>query len=595
LLSENKNEILKLKKEIDKLKAELQSLKKSKKFGLVWEDREREHGIDSEDHYPYFVKKGEEFNIDNGDCDKNLLIEGDNYHALEILNYTHSEKIDVIYIDPPYNTGKKKEFRYGDRWIDENDGYRHSYWLSFMNKRLKLAKKLLTKEGVIFISIDDHEQARLKLLCDDVFGKNNFISCLVWNQKTGTQSGHFTGSHEYILVYAKDKMQLPYFEDSEGENIRHGALKKISPKNPPSEFTFPKGFEFRAEDGKELSGSWGGAEKTTLISGRMIAKDGKLIEDVTLFAGWAMKSQMKQWIYGDKENTYDTKGQKVLKFYFNGSGVLWYEKERKTQHPKTVIEAGGTIVGSNELKEIFSDIDELPFKYPKPLSLIKKIIGYATNKKKSPIVLDFFAGSGTTAHAILELNKEDGGSRKFILCTNNENNICEEVTYQRIKKVIEGYEITKPKTKTKPQQVINIEGTGSSLEYLKIDMLSRNDEKYAELDIKDFLVDKCVEIIQVKESCFELSPMSDFLLRLNKPNKSVYILKNIYSMSKEDYNKTISIIDQSDESEVTLYILSLQNHEHYKQRFTNCKKHIIFEPLPEKFLKVLRKIQRNRK
>jgi len=135
------------------------------------------------------------------------LIEGDNYHALEILNYTHKEKIDVIYIDPPYNTGKPKEFCYGDRWIDENDGYRHSYWLSFMNKRLQLAKTLMSKEAVIFISIDDHEFAHLKLLCDDIFRPQNFIGCLptIMNLKGNNDDFGFSGTHEYTIVYARNK------------------------------------------------------------------------------------------------------------------------------------------------------------------------------------------------------------------------------------------------------------------------------------------------------------------------------------------------------------------------------------------------------
>lgn len=141
------DEVGKLLKEIEKLKKENTDLKKKKKFGLVWEEREREKNIDDGEYYPYLVQKGNGYGFENGENNKNILIEGDNYHALEILQYTHKGKVDVIYIDPPYNTGKKKEFKYNDSWIDENDGYRHSKWLTFMNKRLKIAKTLLAKGG----------------------------------------------------------------------------------------------------------------------------------------------------------------------------------------------------------------------------------------------------------------------------------------------------------------------------------------------------------------------------------------------------------------------------------------------------------------
>lgn len=134
----------------------------------------------------------------------NILIEGDNYHALSVLNYTHKGKIDVIYIDPPYNTGSKNEWKYNDHYVDKEDAYRHSKWISFMEKRLRLAKKLLKRTGIVFISIDDNEIAQLKLLCNEIFGEKNFIEQLVWKNKygAGAKTKGFISIHEYILCYS---------------------------------------------------------------------------------------------------------------------------------------------------------------------------------------------------------------------------------------------------------------------------------------------------------------------------------------------------------------------------------------------------------
>ncbi len=250
------SEILKLQKELEKLKKENADLKKKKKFGLVWEEREREANIDDGEYYPYLVQKGEGFGFDNGNSNKNILIEGDNYHALEILQYTHKGKIDVIYIDPPYNTGKK-DFKYNDKWIDESDGFRHSYWLSFMNKRLRLAKTLLKKGGLVFVSIDDNEVSYLKILCDDIFnattkinGKSNFIGCLptIMNLKGNNDQFGFSGTHEYTLVYTnnvqeciinefavnEEEVEKEWSSDKDGW-YKKGANLKSSGVNAPRE------------------------------------------------------------------------------------------------------------------------------------------------------------------------------------------------------------------------------------------------------------------------------------------------------------------------------------------------------------------------
>jgi len=200
-----KSEVEKLKAEIERLKKEL---KKKKKYGLVWEEKPEEVVEICKEKLPVLKEIKNKEIITDKNKPVNLLIEGDNYHALSVLNYTHAKKIDVIYIDPPYNTGNK-DFIFNDHYVDKEDAYRHSKWLSFMEKRLKLAKNLLKDSGVIFISIDDNEVAQLKMLMDnpDLFGENNFVDYIVWEKKSSAKGvppvNMLVNVHEYIIAYQR--------------------------------------------------------------------------------------------------------------------------------------------------------------------------------------------------------------------------------------------------------------------------------------------------------------------------------------------------------------------------------------------------------
>ena len=367
----------------------------------------------------------------NFDVTDNLIIEGDNLDAIKLLRYSYRDRVKLIYVDPPYNTGKdfiyNDNYRQGEREYMEDsgqadaDGARfvlntetagrfHARWLSMMYPRLVLAKTLLREDGVIAISVDDYEVANLRLLLDEVFGRENFLAQVIWNLKTGRQAGHFTRSHEYIVFYARRKERLPYFGTLETGTIKHGALKSISAVNPASEITFPEGMEFEGADA-EFVGTVGDSEKQYIVSDRMVFRDGKLAYPVVLKAGWAMRDQILSWL--DGEETYDSKDQLVKRFFFNSSGILWYEKERGTVHPKTVwTDVAKTKDGTDELKALLGG---KYFEFPKPSALLKYLARIVTSDSKDAIVLDFFAGSGTTAHAVIELNKEDGGNRSFIL------------------------------------------------------------------------------------------------------------------------------------------------------------------------------------
>ena len=377
----------------------------------------------------------------NFDDTEHIFIEGENLEVLKVLQQSYFGKIKMIYIDPPYNTGNdsfiypdkfsetKREYqeRVGDkdeegymtkdgmfRRNSKENGQYHSNWLNMMMPRLYLAKNLLRQDGVIFISIDDNEVHNLRLLMNEIFGEENSLTkaptALIW-QQAGTTAGHFAKAHEYVLCYAKNKESLSFFSlENYGNDkiIAHGALKKISRANPASEITFPKGSIEFAGDNAVFEGEIGGSEKQ-IIRDKLIFKDGLLEKTVTITAGWAMKEQILSWL--NKKETFDTKGQKIIRFYFNNSGILWYEKERGTIHPKTILEKKtvGTKTGANELNLLLNGNF---FENPKPISLIKYLISFAL--KNNDIILDFFAGSCTTAHALMDLNKEDCGNRKYI-------------------------------------------------------------------------------------------------------------------------------------------------------------------------------------
>lgn len=498
----------------------LELLNEKKTYGLVWENHEEAVEEQLREQLPVLSEVPERrIMSEDADAPNHIIIEAENLHALVALTYTHAGMIDIMYLDPPYNTGKEDEFKYNDKFVDAEDSYRHSKWLSFMKSRLKVAKSLLKPTGLLFISIDDNELCQLKCLCDEIFNSSsnpklsNCLGILVWDLGTGTQAGHFTRAHEYVLVYANNKDLVDNFSGGEG-TIDHSALKKISKKNPPLEFCFKAGTKFLADDGFELTGSWGGSEKTEIIAGRMVAEDNKLKYDVKLKAGFAMVNQMKSWFNG--EYTIDSKGQHVTDFYFNSSGVLHYVKEKSIINPPSVIkEVGSTKAGTNELSSILGNSDL--FGYPKPTELIKYLLNL---QRDDAVILDFFAGSGTTLHATMQLNAEDGGHRQCILVTNNENGICEQVTYERNKRVIQGY------TTPKGEQVAGL--TKNNLRYYKADFISRDPSSKNKRE----LVKAATDLLCIKENMYQEAKMTckgktlrkDYARRFSEGGKEMIVI-----------------------------------------------------------------------
>src|SRR3989338_5877367 len=240
---ENNQTKEKLLAEIGRLKKEL---KKKKKYGLVWEDKPEDVVEMCKEKLPVLKEVKSKEIITDKDKPTNILIEGDNYHSLSVLNYTHQGKIDVIYIDPPYNTGNK-DFKYNDSFVEKDDAFRHSKWLSFMSKRLKLAKNLLKDTGVAFISIDDNEASQLKLLCNEIFGEDNLLDVFYiqvrYAGKSLNEKDNFQKLIEQVFIYAKnnylfspnkpsteyntDVFKFKIIEKGHGEEITLGKKKVI--------------------------------------------------------------------------------------------------------------------------------------------------------------------------------------------------------------------------------------------------------------------------------------------------------------------------------------------------------------------------------
>lgn len=397
--------------------AEIEKDIKGKKYGLVFEEHRESIDEVLENNLPV-LSEYESLFIDGGG-QMNFLIEGDNLASLKLLEKTHKGKIDVIYIDPPYNTGK--EFVYNDDIVDTVDTFRHSKWLSFMSARLQTARNLLSEKGVIFLSIDDNEHAQLKILADNIFSENNFVAdfCVIRAEGGGMAKQVIKG-HDYCLVYAKN---ISIFTPlAKQKDVRGKIVEKNGKKYWIQEDWLRKKF-----------GKYGNCHYEELIEYKGQTYKEEIDEGIKNGDYVLIPKSYGLHIIGKLHllETDSSKFYSILK-HLNKNGV-------------------------NELKDI-----GVKFDYPKPLSLISELISGATFFNKTSTILDFFAGSGTTGHAVMKLNAEDGGARKFILCTNNENNICREVTYERIKRVIEK------------------EDYNASLKYFKVDFLPISEKLYYE-------------------------------------------------------------------------------------------------------------------
>lgn len=435
------NKILQLDGLTNEEKSELLGLlRKQKKYGLVWEDKQEDVEERLREELPVLVEDTSKAIISTEvDAPNHILIEGDNLEALTTLAYTHEGKIDVIYIDPPYNTGNK-DFIYNDKFVDKEDSYRHSKWLSFISKRLRIAKQMLSDKGKIFISIDENEFGQLKLLCDEIFTESKFVGILVWESTTQPINA---GKAKFQLQQKTENI-LCYTNNKEDKYFRLQIDNSLSPQYPHKGLLGNCRFEIIE---KSDAGQYQRKTMKYPILGHY-PREGKRWQIGKDTAKHLIAQHKIEVIDGIvKKAVYPEDESDKIKYY-----PFWSFFPAK--------DFGTALTAKDELNTIIGK--PVGFDTVKPLKLLKEIISHFD---KDITILDFFAGSGTTLHATMELNK-DGGHRKCILVTNNENNICEDVTYERNKRVINGY------TTPKGEEVPGL--TGNTLRYYRTSFVGRS-------------------------------------------------------------------------------------------------------------------------
>jgi adenine-specific DNA-methyltransferase len=542
---------------------EIRKLAKRKKYGLVWDDKKEMVAELCKEKLP-LLEEDPIKNINNGDNEPaNIMIEGDNYHALSVLNYTHKGKIDVIYIDPPYNTGAK-DWKYNNHYVDEEDPYRHSKWIAFMNKRLRLAKNLLTKKGIICVTIDDYELPRLWMLMEEVFGENNFLGTAAIRINPGGRKSKrkLASQHEYALFFS-----------------RTNGTKVSQIEKSPEEKTH----NYKQDE----NGGWYEARNLRKEGADSLAKDGaKRYYPIYYDSKTGKLSTIKK--YSETILPLDTKGHKRiwrrdkgvidnmseegnlfvkktrfgLQIYFKFKGGLDGETPKSFWDEKKF---SASEHGTQMLNKILGFREAFPF--PKSPHATSKCIQVASQKKDA-IVLDFFAGSGTTAQAVLELNKNDGGTRKFILCTNNENNIATGVCLPRIKKIMNGYG--------------DVVGLGGNLKYYKTDFVDAEPTDQN----KKKLVDKSTEMLCLKEDCFNnVKKGKEFKIFKNNKNKHLGIIYEDEGI--EPFKKEAKKLKEK----IVVYVFSLDESKR-EEEFEELLHLVELKPIPLAILNVYKKIFR---
>lgn len=539
---------------IDHIKA----LEERGKYGLVWdEEREPEQVVlECKQKLPVLKEiKSKEINT-APDSPTHILIEGDNYHALSVLNYTHENSIDVIYLDPPYNTGARN-WRYNNKFVDENDGYRHSKWLSMISKRLRLAKNLLKEDGVLICAIDENELNRLGLLLEDVFANCEIHCITIVHNPRGIQGKNFSYTNENVYFVFQKNLKV----------IGHRKIKDkdISWRN------------LRDNGGESLRTDAKNCFYSIIARDNKVIGFGKILDSKTHPATQTVKKNYEYFVYPIDRKGIERKWRYARQSVEKIQHLL---RARKTRNGYE-IEIGknyGTVrtvwqdskYDANEYgtKLVHALVPKTHFDFPKSVYNTYDCIAPILYGRKNAIILDFFAGSGTTGHAVLMLNKEDGGNRKFILCTNNESGIARDVCHPRIKKVIQGH-------KNYP----DITGVKENLKYYKTDFVPA-----AETDRnKEKLTKRSVEMLCLRENTFSLVKQTETIKIFKNHDKCIGIVFDQLEIPK--FKKLIKKLDKP----VNVYVFSLGDDD-FAEEFSDVKDKVKVCSIPQAILKVYRRI-----
>jgi len=591
----------------DELISHIEKLESRKKYGLVWDSERVPEKVVAEckENLPVLTEVKSKEIVLSEDKQVHILIEGDNYHALSVLNYTHLGKVNLIYIDPPYNTGKPDNlFYYNDRIVDLNDTWRHSKWLNFMSKRLELAKNLMKDAGIIFISIDDNEVSNLRLLCNSIFGEQNFVACLptIMNLKGNQDQFGFAGTHEYTLVYCRDKnvaklneYEIDDEEMDDWQEDEYGLYKKganlkgtgvNAPRTKRPYLYYPILVKLTTKEVTSISEE----EYIKIYDSNTKEFNDNFVEKL-LIRKYKKQGFAVLLPSTDGEGMWGRwKRKKVIDESYNiivvgeGDDISIYKKQRPqlgelpSKKPKTLFYkpeySSGN--GTAQLKKIFG---RKVFNNPKPVDLIKDFIRLGGTKDS--IILDFFAGSGTTAQAIFELNDEDGdnGKRQAILCTNNENDICENVTYPRIKAIINPH----------GNGASKYSGKINNLKYYKTSFVknSRNSDQ-----LKIDVTKKCTEMLCLKEGIYKIfkehSEHGESVWKIfSAPNKFMAVY---YDFAGEPL-ETLRVEMNKLKGEKILYCFTTDSNGINEFDFVDWNE-IRLEAIPQKILDVYKRINK---
>lgn len=532
--------------------AHIEKLEKRKKYGLVWdEERTREvFELQAQNSLPVLEEAPDYAVVTNPEQPTHILIEGDNYHALSVLNYTHEKAVDVIYIDPPYNTGAK-DWKYNNNYVDEEDAYRHSKWISMMHKRLVLAKNVLKQDGVLIVTIDDHELFNLLGILEDLNVTTLGRVAICIKPEGRRQSKFFMEAHEYAIFVTWGT------PDMRGLNVDFGL--DFPEVDEISKFRW-EGL-MRRDAAREDRGSeyW---------YPFYVSKEGKI--SVEKIKGYEIlpintKGIERVWLW-DKERARDTLSD--LKAVIRQEKVTIYYKRREQGRVKPTSFWYGSKYNANAYgtRVVEKIVPKNNFDYPKSVYSVLDCIDIFL--PKDGLVLDFFAGSGTTGHAAMLLNDADGGSRQFILCTNNENQIAETVTYPRVKNCIVGYKEGKTKIEF-----------GGNLKYYRTTFVPAepSDEN------KELLTRQSVEMLCLRESTFDFVSETDVWKIFKNYQRYTAILFD--QLSIPDLKKELGELDKP----VSVYVFSLED-DNFANEFADMKDKIKVCSIPEAILRVYRRI-----
>ncbi|MBI5407772.1 MAG: site-specific DNA-methyltransferase [Nitrospirae bacterium] len=541
----------------------VEALEKRKKYGLVWDEERTKEKFDTEAEGKLPVLKEIKSKEIKTDPDKptHILIEGDNYHALSVLNYTHEKAVDVIYIDPPYNTGAK-DWKYNNNYVDENDPYRHSKWLSMMYKRLKLAKKLLAPRGVLICTIDENEHATVGMLIREMFLLKEIVCVTIVHNPGGIQGKNFSYCHEYAyFVYPKNGRCINLEERDENPDVR--PLRNVSKGEHLRETAANCFYPIYIKDGKIVGFGEVCDDSFHPGTANILGKNG-IIEVYPIDS----QGNERKWVFA-RQTVESIKDE--LSVEFNKKRQIWDIIRKKTKFNYKTVWTDPKFNANLFGTQLLNNIVETKFPFPKSLYAVEECIKAVIHSKENAVVLDFFAGSGTTGHAVSKMNKQDGGNRQFILCTNNEENICNDVTYPRIKKIIKGYiGIVDNK---------NHKGLNGNLKYYRTSFVpseptDRNKER---------LTKEATDMLCLRENTFEfVLETGTFKIFKNKEHYTGIIFDQL---SIPKFKKAVAKF----EKKISVYVFSLGDDD-FSDEFEDMRSRVRVCSIPEAILRVYRRI-----